>query len=312
MGFPLICHTCGSTGSVDRVVADLQCKCGSTDLDMWDGQVVASQQGHHDLMSGGQWSEDQDDSHDDGEVHLPSHLQHHYDLGYAHGRVNSPSIVTGFGASESDKAYTLGHQHGMRDHGYDQKKQGASGGTGWNQSRPDQDANWDEYAGPTPSHNPRGVEDADANHVCPVCNGTGHDQRASGGGYDETTCRNCHGTGKVTYASDSHGPTNDAHVKSGPPLGASDNGGRTASTQGFVGGNGTYATGVNTTWTYAGNQSRNVIIPSSTGNKAVPVNKSDKLIAMATKIRETNSGLTPYEAFVLADRALSSFPEDGK
>lgn len=95
----------------------------------------------------------------------------------------------------------------------------ASGGTGWNQPRPDRLEGWNDYAGPLPGRNPLAGQNnvADNTTRCQACGGTGVDQRASGGGYNEIPCRNCHGTGQqATHATDP-GPVNDN--TSGPPVG---------------------------------------------------------------------------------------------
>lgn len=98
----------------------------------------------------------------------------------------------------------------------------ASGGTGWNQPRPDRLEGWNDYAGPLPGANPYASQDnvADNTTTCQACGGTGVDQRASGGGYNENPCRNCHGTGQQATHTTNPGPTNDA-TTSGPPVGGS-------------------------------------------------------------------------------------------
>ena len=81
-------------------------------------------------------------------------------------------------------------------------------GTGWNTTQPDALKGWDEYAGPQVGTNPLVNQklDADADRPCPACGGTGHDNRASGGGYDENTCRLCGGSGRYTPPTSSEGP----------------------------------------------------------------------------------------------------------
>lgn len=96
----------------------------------------------------------------------------------------------------------------------------ASGGTGWAKPRPDRLEGWNEYAGPLPGHNPQAGQNnvGDNTTTCQACGGTGVDQRASGGGYNEIPCRNCHGTGTQATHTTDPGSTNDA-TTSGPPVG---------------------------------------------------------------------------------------------
>lgn len=216
MEFPIQCFSCGATGSVSRVTAGLQCKCGSTDIDLYDdAKTAASQQGHHTWLTQGQWPEE-DPEYDDGEVHLPDHLQHTYDTGYNRGRAGQ-SPMHGF-QSEHQDAHDLGFEHGQRDRGYDQRRQAAAHGRGegWDTPRSDPTSNWNEYAGPTPKSNPNITRknDADESHVCQICHGTGKTS-IGGGGYDESTCRNCHGTGRVVYSTENDRPSLDAHMPGG-------------------------------------------------------------------------------------------------
>lgn len=96
----------------------------------------------------------------------------------------------------------------------------ASGGTGWGQNRPDPLNGWNDYVGPLPGPNPY----ASTNNVgdntarCQACGGSGMDSRASGGGYNEIPCRNCHGTGIAANHTTSPGGTNDPN-SSGPQVG---------------------------------------------------------------------------------------------
>lgn len=187
-------------------------------------------------------------------------------------------------------------------------------GEGWDSSRPDPAANWNEYAGPTPSHNPGSTQQnvSGADHVCQICHGTGK-TTIGGGGYDESVCRNCHGTGKVTYSGESHGGTNDGHTSVVPPLGASDN--KTASVSWTSsGGGGGYYTGDNggfgPTFTSSSPITYKIVVPGVGGkNKLVSAGQGDKIMAMAAHIVEVNSGLTTQEAFELARRAVTAFPE---
>lgn len=221
MPTPIICYTCGAKGEVLRVTANLQCLCGSTDIDIYDGDV----------------------------------------------------------------------------------KTAASPGSGWDQSRPDPRANWNEYQGPTPGYNPKITEKNDAgdDHVCQACNGTGVDLRATSGGYDETKCRNCHGTGKAVYPTENDNPSLDAHTPSGPQLGAGQHGHYASG----GGGGSSYAV-TNTVTPFK------VIVPGPKNAKKVTATQADKIMAMAAKIVETNTGLTTQEAFELARRAVTKFPEDAR
>jgi hypothetical protein len=237
MSFPIICHGCQRTGSVDRVTAGLQCDCGSTDLDLFDG-------GQKTATWGDQYHNDEK-----GEYEFPAHLNVPYNIGYSHGQDGRPAAGPP-GVSEHGDAYTLGHEHGTRDRNHviqnetwgrdennDVRQQPgpegsrlkpwtsaarSDGGTGWGKSHPSADSNWSDYAGPTPGPNPNiGTKtDADADHVCQICKGTGKTS-IGGGGYDESVCRNCHGTGSVKYSGESHGETNDATTSTRPQLGAS-------------------------------------------------------------------------------------------
>lgn len=96
----------------------------------------------------------------------------------------------------------------------------ASGGTGWNQPRPDRLEGWNDYAGPLPGRNPAAGQNLVGGNtsVCQACGGTGIDERASGGGYNEIPCRNCHGTGQQATHTTTPGPVNDG-TTSGPPVG---------------------------------------------------------------------------------------------
>jgi hypothetical protein len=63
----------------------------------------------------------------------------------------------------------------------------SSGGTGWNQPRPDPLRGWNQYAGPMPGSNPTPPPRGPAK--CQECKGTGMDVR------DYGTCRACKGLG---------------------------------------------------------------------------------------------------------------------
>jgi predicted Zn-ribbon and HTH transcriptional regulator len=96
----------------------------------------------------------------------------------------------------------------------------SSPGTGWNQPRPDRLEGWNDYAGPLPGRNPAAGQNlvGDNTTTCQACGGTGVDTRASGGGYNEVPCRNCHGTGQQATHHTDPGSVNDA-TTSGPPVG---------------------------------------------------------------------------------------------
>ena len=102
------------------------------------------------------------------------------------------------------------------------EKTAASPGTGWTETRPDRLQGWNDYAGPLPGANPYASQNnvGDNTTKCQACGGTGVDLRASGGGYNEIPCRNCHGTGQQATHATSPGGTNDAS-SSGPPVGGS-------------------------------------------------------------------------------------------
>ncbi len=351
--FPIQCLSCGATGSVGRVTANLQCRCGSTDLDLWDGVSKTAVRPYGYAPSG--FGPEEEDVPDDS-VQLPEHLQHSYDTGYNRGRRGDKPLQGFFG--DHKDAHDLGYEHGQRDYNHVLKTRPwgqdkifptkesvvAPGGTGWGKPHPAADANWSDYEGPKPGDNPYRdrKNDADASSTCPICNGTGSDPRASGGGYEENVCRNCHGTGKVTTWSNSRGSqTNDATVSSGPQLGASDNGRTAATFDTDPGGNNWHAKGVHfgtnkgddeikeqatKIFVRSGPKARDqfltgvdkgkgkkkatVIVPSPTGNKAVPASTADKLMTMASAIVANNSGLSTQEAFELARRAVEAFPED--
>lgn len=97
----------------------------------------------------------------------------------------------------------------------------ASPGTGWNQSRPDRLEGWAvQPPGNLPSPNPEsGMKLTPNTGVCPACNGTGQDTRASGGGYNEIPCRYCHGTGQAASHATTPGGLNDGTTNAGPPVG---------------------------------------------------------------------------------------------
>lgn len=145
----IFCGDCGAQGSVNRVTASLQCRCGSTDLGLL------------------------------GEDGTPKQ---------------------------------------------------ASGGSGWYQPRPDPLEGWSEYEGPTPGHNPLvgrpldGMRPGDVGkngeEVCPVCKGSGHFPAVvSGGGYDESVCRECNGTGTVHPTTGTPPVETDDATTSGPQTG---------------------------------------------------------------------------------------------
>lgn len=186
MGIPIVCHGCGATGEVMRVTANLQCRCGSTDLDLNDEPKTASRD---DL------SYDYDDERERHKGNFGDDL-------------------------DEDEDSFARHQKEWERH---QKKTSASPGTGWTHTQPDSRANWNEYAGPTPGANPFAQENNDGDvqdDTCPVCHGTGSDPRASGGGYEENVCRNCHGTGKtVRSTGEPQNQSLDANKVGPVPLG---------------------------------------------------------------------------------------------
>lgn len=288
MTYPIICTRCNFGGEVLRVTASLQCpNCNTGEyLDLND--KTASGQSHHTWITNGQWDDDKDDEEDDednGYVDIPGHAQHGYDTNYNRARKGQPQLM-GFPPGDHANYAQLGYEHGLRDrdHGH---RQAASPGTGWTQTRPDPLANWNEYAGPTPGGNENldNKTDADATTVCPICHGSGTDPRASGGGYDEIVCRNCHGTGKVVYPTGQpQTESNDAHKPGPVPLGGG----------------------------WQGKQSVKVIIDGQTFEAVASVDyvaDEDKLNKMAAKVKETNPGLTEQECRVLAGRALDRYRE---
>lgn len=198
--FPIVCTSCGATGSVDRVTASLQCRCGSTELDLWDGDektasAITPQQAHHFNMGLGAADEDDEDSHAVEAAH---------NLGLLDGKQGRPQSVYATNPNWNPQhhidAYLEGHAKGVGYSRQGSKTAAPVGpGTGWNQNQPDRLQGWDEYRGPAVTRNPLSDEQlTSTNGLCPACGGSGFDSRASGGGYDETTCRLCHGTGKYT------------------------------------------------------------------------------------------------------------------
>lgn len=300
--FPIKCLSCGATGSVSRVTASLQCRCGSTDLDLWEGtsktaaypdpEVVARVLREHNLAGSGDPRLDEPVAH--GILGLEPYRPHSADYNrlYNHGRKvkydkENPNNPMNWGVSTA-----------------------ASGGTGWTQDRPDPRANWNEYAGPTPGYNPKMKDKLDAgdSHVCPVCHGTGTDPRASGGGYDEVLCRNCDGTGRVAYETESEKPTLDAHTPSGPPLGAGNHGHYSSAR--IMPPSSSVTTGNTAVYTYTPTAYTNIPIPVQGGTKVVAKSKADKIMMMASTLIENNSGLSTQQAFELARRAVEKYPED--
>lgn len=98
----------------------------------------------------------------------------------------------------------------------------ASGGTGWGTPRPNPLDGWavqtpGNYPGPNPYASTNNV--GDNTTTCQACGGSGMDSRASGGGYNEIPCRNCHGTGQQATHTTSPGGVNDATNPAGPPVG---------------------------------------------------------------------------------------------
>lgn len=340
--FPIQCLSCGATGEVLRVTANLQCRCGSKDLDLWDGEKTAGvAEGKDYAEQAAQYMRDQGRG--------PTHSAW-FNQGWAHGHAGQP-------ARRHNAEYMLGHNEGTvrarEDRYMDEaarKESAAHGpGTGWGRNQPDASANWDQYAGPTPGENPRIKEqlDSDDTHECPICHGTG---KASfgGGGYAEGVCRNCHGTGKVVYPTENDAPSLDAHLPKGTDLGAGSNG-HYSSKAGFsdhhvtryvnwarskghdpdevdtlkkyekepnVGRAHTnfiadqlYIGGGDQDWRKNAKANK-VAVPGLKTNKVVTAKQGDKIMAMAATIVENNSGLSTQEAFELARRAIVSFPED--
>ena len=126
MSFPVFCHDCGACGEVPRITPGLMCRCGSREVDLFEG---------------------------------------------------TPANLTAIAKAEECTRRRL-------------QQQANSGGTGWNQPRPDPLRGWDEYPGPMPpSLNPmhNGYEGRPL--PCKVCEGSGFDLQ------DGVTCRECGGSG---------------------------------------------------------------------------------------------------------------------
>lgn len=315
---PVKCYGCGATGEVLRVTAGLQCRCGSTDIDLYDEMPKTAE------WDGGLSTEKSPEARYMSEHGAKPTLSSWYNQGWAHGHQGLPVSEGRY----TNGDYLRGHDAGTVAA---RQRQAASPGTGWNKPHPDPRANWDEYAGPTPGYSPRMLEQNDHGdtHVCPACNGTGHDSRASGGGYDETSCRYCHGTGRVAYPTEGDIPAQDAHTPVGPPLGAGNHGHYTSSmiypTGTFTSSNlgtpgnytitytpSTYTPTLSSTWTVTKPPTNKpVVVPGKKKNKVVTSSHSEKLMKMAASIVEHNPGLTTQEAFELARRAVTAFPEDG-
>lgn len=84
-----------------------------------------------------------------------------------------------------------------------------SGGTGFDDARPDPLQGWSEYPGPHPGFNPMS-NDEPASPECPTCKGSGKDIRDN---RNNGICRECKGTGHMTPTTTPQ-PTQDA--SSGP------------------------------------------------------------------------------------------------
>jgi len=108
---------------------------------------------------------------------------------------------------------------------FDGVKEASSGGTGWNQPRPNPLEGWAVMpATDLPGPNPRPTDSVSpqlsgGTTVCPACKGSGYDNRASGAGYDEIKCRNCHGTGRYTPPTGAPSVQQNDHAAK-PPVGS--------------------------------------------------------------------------------------------
>lgn len=179
-------------------------------------------------------------------------------------------------------------------------------GTGWNTRRPDALKDWDEYEGPGPGPNPQAGSHTDG--TADAYTGfnwmRGNPNYSPGGGYDKTMWP----TGPTT--SDPEREENDAHEKTGPPVGGARWQGKASykvipakkstAINHTIPVKITYADGH--TWTSNGATVTSTLLKTS--------KSEDKLFRMVAAIQEKNSGLTHSEATELAKRALAKFGND--
>jgi ribosomal protein L37AE/L43A len=235
---PIVCMSCGATGAVGRVTAGLQCRCGSTDLDINDN-LQSTSAGFFDK----DYTQEALNAQDAAEAEAAIQSKHpDYD--------NETNPYPYHKDVEEGRRQAL--PRGLKPHASLKTAAPKGPGTGWNTTRPDRLQGWDEYQGPAVGHNPLDVSNIVAdNGICPACGGSGVDTRASGGGYDEgNNCRLCNGTGRYNP------PTSKPQVEQlDPHSGPASGGARWASVQqpnvtvtgnwfgGGGGGNATFSTG---------------------------------------------------------------------
>lgn len=279
----LECQDCGTTGDVLRVTASLRCQsCGSDDLDLWEPKTAVSEEFRSNMANETRREQEHFDRID------PQRKDRNV-WGTPRSLIDADEFCPD--CEREHGGYGQRHYDNCPQHPNNRTAAAHGPGTGWGQSRPDPASNWSDYIGPPASANPNITRknDSDDNHVCKVCGGTGTNPRSGGGGYAESVCRNCHGTGKVVYTTENDTPSLDAHMPKGSPLGAGSNG----------------------HYSKKKTSQAKVAVPGMKSNKVVTATQSDKIMAMASVIVANNSGLTTQEAFELARRAVVAFPEDG-
>jgi hypothetical protein len=128
---PILCHGCGATGSVQRVTAALQCKCGSNDLDIWDGQKTAASPGtgwtqpHPNTLEG--W--DQYEGPAVGRNPLTVEDAVHDDVTPESYKQGNPDYIPGGGFEQNKWPSDVGQAPEIES--YDKKKGPESGGARW-------------------------------------------------------------------------------------------------------------------------------------------------------------------------------------
>lgn len=221
---PIFCGDCGAHGSVARVTAGLQCRCGSTNLGLQGvdpepkmaAQHVAAFSDEH-VERYLDWARQR--KYDPDTVDTLKRYEREPGVGRAHTNFIADQLYIGGG--ESDWRRNASIAPGLSAEAAAKLAYPQGPQTGWGKPMPSPTRGWSQYPGPIPTTVPRSAPVADS-YVCPACNGSGYDL------IDKTVCRECDGTGRV------HPPTSQRAYETmdattqGPPSGGARWQGRTS------------------------------------------------------------------------------------